>query len=62
MMKKIYVDVFVSLLLHITKAPITASSENVPDSHFSANRPKYYHLFKQNVFQSAHIRKKYTFL
>ena len=40
--------------LHVA---ITAGSENVPDSQFSAYRRKYYHLFKQKVL-SAHIRKK----
>ena len=56
MTKKIYVDVFIFLLLHIysSKAPITANLENVPDSRFSAYGRKYYHLFKYNI-SSAHI-------
>ena len=54
MPKKICVDGFV----YLQKAPITASSENMPESQYSAYRRKYYryHLFKQNVF-SARIRK-----
>ena len=35
MTKKIYVDEFVCLLFISTEAPITASSENVPDSQSS---------------------------
>ena len=49
MTKKIYVAIS-----HLQKAPITAGSENVPDSQSSAYRRKRYHLFKQNVF-SVHI-------
>ena len=51
MTKKIYVDVFVFLLLPI----ITASSENVPGSRCSAHGRKYY--FCQIKRLSAHIRK-----
>ena len=37
MTKKIYVDAFVfPAIVHLQKAPITASSENVPDSRCSA--------------------------
>ena len=59
MTKKIYVDGFV----HLQKASITASSENVPDAQSSACKQKYYHLFEQNVLiKSACILKKYTVL
>ena len=45
-----------SVIAHLQKAPITASSESVPNSKSSAYRRNYYHLFTQNVL-SAHIRK-----
>ena len=58
MKKKIYVDRFIFLAMHMhpQNAPITASSENVPNSQSYAYRRKYYDLFKQNIL-SAHIRK-----
>ena len=43
------------------KSPITASSENVPDSQSSAYRRKCYHLFKQYIL-SAHVRKNRHYL
>ena len=55
MTKKICVDGF-AFCAHRQKAPITASSENVPDSQSSSYRRKHDHLFKQNVL-SAHICK-----
>ena len=46
---------------YLQKAPITASSENVPDSQSSAYRRKYYHLFTQKVLSSKtmHVFGKY---
>ena len=41
-------------ILHLQKAPITASSENVPYSQSSVDRRNYYDLFKENVL-SGHI-------
>ena len=35
-------------IAHLQKAPIAASSENVPDSQSSAYMRKHYHPFKQN--------------
>ena len=46
----------ISAIAQLQKSPITASSENVPDSQYSAYRRKYYNIFKQNVL-SAHNRK-----
>ena len=42
-------------IAHLQKAPITACSENVPDSQSSAYRRKCYHLFKENVLKKLHI-------
>ena len=58
MTKKIYVDGFVVLPLHMYKRlqePLTASSENVPDSQSSAYRLKYYHLFKQIHISESNV-------
>ena len=51
--EKIYVDVFIFLLLHIysSKAPITANLENVPDSWFSAYGRKYLIIFSNTTFR-----------
>ena len=43
-------------------APITASSENVPNSQSSAYRRKYHHLFKQNVSSAHTLLFKIQFL
>ena len=65
MTKKIGVDRFVYLPLHIYRGCQrafffrTAITENVPDSQSSSLRRKYYHLFKQNVLP-AHTQKKFT--
>ena len=37
-----------SAIAHLQKAPITASSEKVPNSQSCPHRRKYYLLFKQN--------------
>ena len=50
-----------STIVHLHKAPITTSSGNVPDSHNSVYRSKYYNLFKQSVL-SDFTRKKYTLI
>ena len=47
--KNICCPIRLSAITHLQKAPITASSENVPDFLSSAYMRKYYHLFKQNV-------------
>ena len=50
-------------IVHLQKAPITASSENMPDSLSCAYRRKYYlniyfmYIFKPNIL-SGHIRNK----
>ena len=44
---------------HLQTAPITASSENVPDSQSSGYRRNYYLLFEQNVL-IAHIELHIT--
>ena len=55
-------DAFVFLyIVHLQKAPITASSENMPDSQSSAYQRKYsliyfIYIFKPNIV-SAHNRK-----
>ena len=57
MTKKIHVDGYVLLPLHICRRHLSPPvSENVPNSQSSAYRQKCYHLFKENVL------KKYTFL
>ena len=58
-----------SAFAHLQKAPIRASSENVPDSKYSINRQKYYYLFKKTfqvlIFEQIHINEsnfgKYIF-
>ena len=49
--------------LHLQKAPITASSENLPDSRCSAHGRKYYFLsnktFQVLIFENIHITKSY---
>ena len=40
-----------SAIAHLQKAPITAGSENVPNSQSSPYRGKCYHLFKENVLK-----------
>ena len=54
MKEKIYVDGFgvgFFAITHLQKAPITANSENVPDSQSSAYRRKYHHHSKQDVLR-----------
>ena len=48
--------------VHLQNALITASSENVPNSQYSAFMRKCYHLFKQfeNIL-SAHIQTNIYF-
>ena len=57
--QKICWQIRFSAIVHLQKAPITASSENMPHSQFFTymhENQKYYHLFKQNGL-SAHIEK-----
>ena len=61
MTKEIYVDVFFfpPAIAHLQKAPITTSSENVPDSRCSAHGRKYYY-FRQITCFTCSYSKIYT--
>ena len=63
MTKKLDVDVFLCYCT-LQKAPITASSENLPDSLCSAHGRKYFFLsnrtFQVLIFKNIHITKSYV--